>query len=175
MARPTRYLVKDLLASSHEAQPVDVEDLGGERYLVTVDGQRLEVDAYALEGAALALRIGAASYAVELEEKGDQFGVRVKGQVNRFDVVDERTSRARPSSAGLDATGKQLIVSPMPGKVVKVFIAVGDAVKAGDPLVVIEAMKMENELKAARAGVVTEVLTREGATVENGARLVVVE
>ncbi len=174
MARPTRYLVKDLLAL-HDAQPVDVEDLGGERYVVTIDGQRLEVEAHALEGAALALRIGAGSYAVELEEKGDQVGVRVKGQVNRFDVVDERSSRARPSTAGADATGKQLIVSPMPGKVVKVFVTVGAAVKAGDPLVVIEAMKMENELKSARAGVVTEVLTREGATVENGARLVVVE
>jgi biotin carboxyl carrier protein len=63
----------------------------------------------------------------------------------------------------------------MPGKVVKVLVKVGDEVKEGQGLVVVEAMKMENELKSPKAGKVVEVLAKEGATVENNAKLVVVE
>ena len=63
----------------------------------------------------------------------------------------------------------------MPGKVVKIFVKVGDEVPEGHGLVVVEAMKMENELKSPRAGKVTEVLVKEGMTVDNGAPLVIVE
>jgi len=65
--------------------------------------------------------------------------------------------------------------SPMPGKVVKVFVKVGDEVSEGQAVVVVEAMKMENELKAPKAGKVTEVTAREGTAVENGSKLVVIE
>ena len=63
----------------------------------------------------------------------------------------------------------------MPGKIVKIFVKVGDVVTEGQGLVVVEAMKMENELKAPKAGTITQIITKEGATVENGAPLVVVE
>jgi biotin carboxyl carrier protein len=62
----------------------------------------------------------------------------------------------------------------MPGKVVRVLVAAGDAVAAGGGLVVVEAMKMENELRSPRAGVVLELLAREGQAVESGAPLAVV-
>jgi biotin carboxyl carrier protein len=63
----------------------------------------------------------------------------------------------------------------MPGKVVKVLVKLGDEVKEGQGLVVVEAMKMENELKSPKAGKVVELLAKEGSTVENNAKLVVVE
>jgi biotin carboxyl carrier protein len=101
--------------------------------------------------------------------------VLVRGQVARVDVADERRLRLRAGSAGFTAEGKQVINAPMPGKVVKVLVKVGDEVKEGQGLVVVEAMKMENELKSPKAGKVVELLAKEGTTVENNAKLVVVE
>jgi biotin carboxyl carrier protein len=72
------------------------------------------------------------------------------------------------------ASGPQRIVAPMPGKIVRVLVKPGDPVRARQGLVVIEAMKMENELRAARDGTVTEVQAREAASVEAGAVLVVI-
>jgi len=77
----------------------------------------------------------------------------------------------RPSNS---ATGPQRVVAPMPGKVVRVLVKPGDPVRARQGLVVIEAMKMENELRAARDGTVTEVQAREAMSVEAGTLLVVI-
>jgi len=88
-------------------------------------------------------------------------------------TVDGRRLRAR--RGGIDSgSGPQRLVAPMPGKVVRVLAAAGDAVTARQPLVVVEAMKMENELRAERDGTVAEVHAREGLLVEAGALLVVV-
>jgi biotin carboxyl carrier protein len=115
------------------------------------------------------------SFNVEFDEKGDEVGVLLRGQLTRFDVADERKIRMRAATASFSVEGKQTIAAPMPGKIVKIFVKVGDEVTEGQGLVVVEAMKMENELKSPKAGKVTEVITKEGSTVENGAPLVVVE
>jgi len=81
--------------------------------------------------------------------------------------------RRDPAAAGA-ASGPQQVAAPMPGRIVKVLVKAGDPVAARQPLVVVEAMKMENELRAARAGTVAEVRVVEGATVEAGAILVVI-
>ncbi len=84
-------------------------------------------------------------------------------------------NRRRRARAGLGAgNGDQRIVAPMPGKVVKVLVAVGDTVEPRQGVAVVEAMKMENELTAARAGTVTEVAVTEGTSVEAGRLLVVI-
>ncbi len=79
------------------------------------------------------------------------------------------------SRPGTVQRGRRLVSSPMPGRVVRVLTAVGAQVAAGEPLVVIEAMKMENELRAPGSGVVREMNAVEGAAVEGGAVLVVIE
>lgn len=175
MSRATRYHAKDLLQAKAEAVTLDVEALGDDRYAVTIGSERLEVEAQALPGLALTIRQGATTFAAEFEEKGDEIGVLLRGQICRFDIVDDRTNQLRAANAVFEATGRQTIASPMPGKVVKVFVKVGDAVTEGQGLVVVEAMKMENELKAPKAGTVVEVTAVEGQAVENGAKLVVVE
>jgi biotin carboxyl carrier protein len=81
-------------------------------------------------------------------------------------------ARGAPAGAG---SGPQRVTAPMPGKVVRVLVAAGDEVKARQGLVVVEAMKMENELRAARDGRVKDVHVAEGALVESGRLLVVVE
>jgi biotin carboxyl carrier protein len=78
-------------------------------------------------------------------------------------------------AAGQTAIGPHRVLAPMPGRVVKVLVAVGDAVTARQGLVVVEAMKMENELRAARAGTVTEIRAVVGALVDARAVLVVIE
>lgn len=154
---------------------VEVEALGDGRYAVTLDNQRHEVDALTLPHGAVSMLVDHQSYAVEFEDVGDEIAVQLRTQVSRIDVVDERRLRLRAATGAFSAEGKQVISAPMPGKIVKVFVKVGDDVTEGQGLVVVEAMKMENELKSPKAGKVVEVRAQEGATVENGATLVVVE
>jgi len=175
MARSTKYFVKSLAKKGAEAAEVEVEALGDGRYAVTLDGQRSELESLVLPHGAVSMIVDGKSYSVEFDEKGDEVGVLLRGQITRFDVADERKVRMRAATAGFVAEGKQSITAPMPGKIVKVFVKVGDEVKEGQGLVVVEAMKMENELKSPKAGKVTEVQAKEGSTVENGAPLIVVE
>jgi biotin carboxyl carrier protein len=83
--------------------------------------------------------------------------------------------RQKKSGPGATATGPQRVTSPMPGKVVRVLVKPGDEVKARQGLVVVEAMKMENELRAARDGRVKDVAVAEGQSVDAGTILLVVE
>ncbi len=95
-------------------------------------------------------------------------GVRYSGI-----VADSR--KWNPASAAGQAQGRSTIKAPMPGKVVRILVAAGDLVDAGQGLIVVEAMKMQNELKTQRAGQVTEVLAKENDTVEAGTLLLVIE
>lgn len=175
MARSTKYFAKNLAKKDAPASELDVESLGAGRYAVTLDGHRFELESLVLPHGAVSMIVEGQSFSVEFDEKGDEVGVLLRGQLTRFDVADERKLRMRAATAAFTVEGKQTITAPMPGKIVKIFVKVGDEVAEGQGLVVVEAMKMENELKSPKAGKVTEVITKEGATVENGAPLVVVE
>ncbi len=152
-----------------------VERMKDGRYAVTLDGKRHEIDALMLPHGAVSMLIDGESHALEFEEHSDVVSVLVKTQVTKVDIVDERRARLRDATQGFTAEGKQVITAPMPGKVVKVLVKLGDSVKEGQGLVVVEAMKMENELKSPKDGKVTELTAHEGTTVENGSKLAVVE
>lgn len=181
MARPIRYLaqLKPRAGSlSKEVPPkreLLVEPLGEGRYAVTLDGKRHQLEALELSHGAVSILLDGDSHAVEVEEKGDEVAVLLEGQLTTVDIVDERRARLREAAAVFTVEGRQTVNSPMPGKIVKVFVKAGDAVTEGQPLVVVEAMKMENELKAPKAGKVLEVTAAEGTVVENGSKLVVIE
>jgi biotin carboxyl carrier protein len=89
-------------------------------------------------------------------------------------AVNGRRQRTRDQAAHA-GTGPQRVTAPMPGKIVRVLVAAGEAVRARQPVAVIEAMKMENELRAGRDGTVAEVLGRQGDSVEAGALLLVIQ
>ena len=91
------------------------------------------------------------------------------------DAVDERTRAIREMTGGGEDEAVREIVAPMPGMVVKIEVEVGQAVRAGQGVVVVEAMKMENELRAPADGVVAKILVQERQTVEKGATLIVLE
>ncbi len=158
-----------------EQRQSDIEAKGEGRFTVTVDGEKHEVDALTLPHGAVSLIVDGESYNVEFEEHGDEIAVLVRGQLLRLDIADERRLRMRAVTAAFTVEGKQTLLSPMPGKVVKLLCKVGDEVAEGQGLVVVEAMKMENELKSPKAGRVTELFTKEGVVVEANARLVSVE
>ena len=82
--------------------------------------------------------------------------------------------RRRRDEGGVSGDGPQRIAAPMPGKVVRVLVRPGDAVGVRQPLIVVEAMKMENELRAGRSGTISEIHVKEGASVDAGALLMVI-
>ena len=173
MTHTTKYFAKNLAQKNGPTSEIEVESLGEGHYAVTLDGHRYELESLVLPHGAVSMIVENESYSVEFDERGDEVSVLLRGHVTRYDIADERRLRMRAASAGFAAEGKQVITAPMPGKIVKIFVKPGDEVKEGQGLVVVEAMKMENELKAPKAGKVTEVHAKEGTAVENGAKLVV--
>jgi biotin carboxyl carrier protein len=150
-------------------------------YAVVVDGSSRVVDAVHIGGSAWSLLVSdaagtrsrsvdaavvkrVASIGYDVHINGFHFAVRPRAGLGRLNP-----------GGGAHGGGPQRVTAPMPGKVVRVLVKPGDEVAARQGLVVVEAMKMENELRAASAGKVSDVLVREGQSVEAGAALVVVE
>jgi biotin carboxyl carrier protein len=148
-----------------------VEVRGGEgRYRLILDGVPLEVD-LAGDGRGLSsLLVGGQSHEVGIEKREDGYTVVFPGE----SLTVELAAAARGAAPARHAPGPARLVAPMPGRVVRVLAEEGVDVAAGQGLFVIEAMKMENELKAPRAGRLREVAVREGQAVEAGALLAVV-
>lgn len=124
------------------------------------------------------LRIGAAVHRVEvrrLDGRG-RYVLVIDGFRYEVEALDERARAIRDlTAATTGSTGPAPLVAPMPGLVVRVTVQPGDVVQPGQGLVVMEAMKMENELRTQGAGTVKAVLVQPGAVVEKGARLVELE
>jgi biotin carboxyl carrier protein len=118
------------------------------------------------------------SYEVSFDTHGNDSPsvVHVNGEAVPISIIDPRTrfQRGRRDGAGA-AGGRRTIVAPMPGRIVKVLVERGQTVEARQGVVVVEAMKMENELRAPHAGTVAEVHAREGMSVEAQALLIVLE
>jgi biotin carboxyl carrier protein len=163
----------------------------GQRWVATVGGRRVYVDAVRV-GDGWSLLIdeagrtsplprspekrsrGASDVTLESRPAGE-WVVYVNGQVIPTRVIDPRAWRRGDRQDSSAARGSRTLTSAMPGRVVKVLVKPGDRVTERQPLVVVEAMKMENELRAPGDAVVREVKVAEGASVEAGAILMVLE
>lgn len=159
---------------------VVVERAGREphRYRVTWEGRARLVDARHIDRSILSLILldeGGASHEVRCVEaaRGDLTLHLREGTV--VASVNGTRARRRPGAESPGASGTQRIVAPMPGKVVRVLVEPGDEVAVRQGLIVVEAMKMENELTSPKAGRVREVAVETGMSVEAGRLLVVVE
>jgi biotin carboxyl carrier protein len=120
--------------------------------------------------------LGSRSYEVTVVEQAPgELIVSVNGRQVPVSTAGGRVGGGLRAPGGEGKKGPQTVVSPMPGRVVKVFVKPGDAVAARQGMVVVEAMKMENELRSPKAGTVTEVRVTQGMSVEANAVLVVVE
>jgi biotin carboxyl carrier protein len=151
-------------------------DVDGAR--VTVDGTTLEAHVAAVPGTPLHhLLLAGASWTVAADAReSGSWVIAAVGERFNVDVTDERTRQIRAfSGAARRGPRAGVVAAPMPGLVVRVAVREGQRVEAGDGLVVVEAMKMENELRAPKAGVVARVHVTAGQAVEKGAALVTLE
>jgi len=153
---------------------VSVEEVGVARYKVTIDGREQLVDAHQVQESLWSLLCGARAFEVDVQHREDEFEVLIGGDCYKFSLMNEQ-QKALARAAGKGAAGKAMVTSPMPGKVVKLLVAEGEEVQVDQGVIVVEAMKMENELKSAVAGKVQEIFVREGEVVESGAKLLLVE
>lgn len=146
----------------------------GERWKCLLDGRELPLDVVYGQNGVLSLLVGGKSFEVKQEIVGAETNVIVGHERFIASVRDPRSFRSR-SRAGANEQGVMKIKAPMPGKVVRVLAGVGTPVEAGQSVLVIEAMKMQNELKAPKSGVVKKINVAEGATVDAGQALAEVE
>jgi biotin carboxyl carrier protein len=144
----------------------------GSSFTVSVDGKPWDVDPTLIDPQTLSLLIGHRSYEVTLAP--DQASGQLLVHVGSTAIAVTQNGRRRWGRSADGGSGPQRIMAPMPGKVVRVLVKAGDTVAARQPVVVVEAMKMENELRATRDGTVTDVQAREAMSVEAGAVLVVI-
>jgi biotin carboxyl carrier protein len=149
------------------------------RWRILVDGRPVEIDPQNLESVrevepgVYSVLVEGRSFEVRAVPTPDGLHVHAGGRQFSVEVRDPRDA-SRQSRAAVSG-GRENISTPMPGKVVRLLVSEGDAVDAGQGLVVVEAMKMQNEMKASRAGRVVEVRVRDGETVGAGDTLVVLE
>jgi len=150
---------------------VDVVDLPSGSVRVHVDGRPCDADVVAA-GNQLSVRVG--PHVVDLTTDGKLPAIEVVASGARLHarVDSERAASARPTGRAGASHSDKVVRSPMPGRVVKVLVVKGELVRAGQGLVVLEAMKMENEVRVRAAGTIAEVHVSAGTPVEANAKLV---
>src|SRR6266850_7783149 len=139
-----------------------------------LDGQEMVVDAVLARPDVLSLLVDGRSYEIKREQTAT--GLHLWASNTRFEVElrDPRSLRARRDISGNDS-GPRKLVCPMPGKIVRVLVKEKSEVEAGQGIVVVEAMKMQNEIKSPKKGVVQKILAAQGAAVNEGDVLAIVE
>ena len=159
-----------------EEREVEVVEVSPGRFQLYLGERKLEVDVSPISENTLSCIIDNEVFDVDVEEHpkgGDNFLIR--DHVVHMEVLDLRRMRVRQTQVGdAGVDGPAEITSPMPGKVVAVMVKNGDKVAEGQGLIVVEAMKMENELKAPKEGEIQRLEIEEGESIEGGAVLCVV-
>ncbi len=154
--------------------------LAKESAVVDVDDRHYDLEVRELARGEYLLVNGSNVYKCRVERKrdlsrtGGSWSVVLGAQNNEVTIIDPKRLRSAQSSAAHQA-GAAEIVSPMPGKIVRVLVEAGANVAAGAGIIVVEAMKMQNEMKAPKAGVVISIRTEAGAAVDAGDVLAVIE
>jgi biotin carboxyl carrier protein len=152
---------------------VDVVHLPAGEVRVEVDGRTFHADSLTVSGGVTSMRVDGQMLDLWMEGAPPDVGV-IAGGRRFYAKAESERMRALAAAAGGKAGGKGdgVVTSPMPGRVLKVLVEEGETVAAGAPLVVVEAMKMENELFAEQGGTVAKVFVTPGTNVEGGAKLV---
>ena len=148
----------------------------GNLITIAVDDKVYDLDLNMVENGVYSIISNNISYNVELIEKEDHRHLNVNTLYNSYDVeiIDAETKYKQGRTTD-EVDDIRKIASPMPGKVVKILVKVGDKVKEGDTVIIVSAMKMESEYKVQKDRIVTEILVNEGDTVDGNQTLIVVE
>lgn len=144
------------------------------KVMAEVDGRKYELEIHEGQGNGYLLFDETNVYDCRVEVLSEIFAVHMRRHSYAIRIIDPKRLRST-ESVGRHDHGSAQIVAPMPGKVVRVLVAVGSQVNAGTGILVVEAMKMQNELKSPKAGTVVSIRAEPGATVNAGEVLAVVE
>lgn len=149
----------------------------GNLLTLSVDDELYEVDIVKVSKQEFSIIHNGRSFNIEVIESSEPKHFNVNTLYFKFDVevIDNESRYRQNRMQSKQIQNDNTIKSPMPGKVVRVFVKPGDLVEAGQPLIVLSAMKMESEFKAGKRGIVREVPVKEGETVEQNQLLVVIE
>jgi biotin carboxyl carrier protein len=152
---------------------IGVDSVSGSQFTLSIDGEQVEVDACFPEAGALHLILDGEAFEFDIQKTEEGQDVTLYGTRYSARVLDER-SRALLALGigGGPASGHETISTSMPGKVVSILVEEGQEVRPGDGIIVVEAMKMENELRCAGEGVVESILVATGDAVVGGTALV---
>ena len=164
-------LVATLDGAEHQ---LEVEELTAHALRVKLGERKFDLDVHRVGPSSYSILVGNRSFDFEVVREGEDLIVASRGGATRVTLVDA-ARKSRQPGARAQAAGKASLKAMMPGRVVNVLVNVGDEVAAQQGLLVVEAMKMENELKAPKAGKVVEIKVKPGQTVEKGELLLVVE
>jgi biotin carboxyl carrier protein len=168
-----KYEVQLSSSSEEKTRVVGLErDRAGWR--VTLDGLPVAVDAVEIAPNTFSILLGSQSFEINVTPSTDG-KLKLQAGAREFiaEVIDPRAWSGRRHGS-VEAEGRQQIVAPMPGKVVRLLVKAGDRVEAGQGLLVVEAMKMQNEIRSPKSGVVERVFAKEGQPVNAGDILCVV-
>ncbi|MCB9453446.1 MAG: biotin/lipoyl-binding protein [Anaerolineaceae bacterium] len=142
---------------------------------VTVNGEPREVDFLELGGSLYSLIMNDQSFAAVIDGQQGHYEVQIQGRLFEAEVLDERSQlMLARTGGGRDDSGEVAIKSPMPGLIVAIPVAEGQEVEAGQTIIILESMKMQNELKAPRNGIVARIHVTPGQTVEQKKTLVTI-
>ena len=147
------------------------------KLLVVVDNKKYCIDAIKIDKDTYSLLYKGKSYDLKVVSEDDKRKYSIKHKFNHYKVeIMDSVARYRKNRGNNDIEEDQnSIFSPMPGKVVKIPIEVGDNVESGQTLIIISAMKMDSEYKAKKDGIIKEILTTEGSTIEGNQSLILFE
>lgn len=145
----------------------------GNMIRIVRDGNTVDADARQISPGIYSILIGSRSFEARIESQRDGLHVHIGAREFVIDAADPRAWRGRRSGV-LEAEGRQEILAPMPGKIVRLLVAEGAKVEAGQGLLVVEAMKMQNEIRSPKTGTIEKLLVKEGQAVNSGETLAVV-
>lgn len=155
---------------------VRVTEIEANKFEVSIDDKSYIVDARLTEGSVYSLLINNESFEADVDYKGENnYHVLTEGDLFKINVMDEMKAKLMQRRGGGVVEGKQVIKSEMPGRVISVKVNIGDSVQEGDILLILEAMKMQNEIKAPKSGEVKELFVKEGENIAADSKLVVIE
>jgi len=158
-----------------QSYTLEIEEMGKSLYRVSVDGNEFLVDGKKTGRTNYSLIVDNRSFEIEVDHAEDEYRVLVDGRNYHVNLVDERRVRIGGGQSEIQLQGRQKVSVPMPGKVIAVLVSEGDSIEKGQGVVIVEAMKMENEVRSPIAGEVKEIKVKTGDAVEGGAVLLIVE
>jgi biotin carboxyl carrier protein len=141
----------------------------GTKAIISVDDHKYDLDITEVEKGVYSIIHNGQSYNIELigGETSKKYIVNTFAKTFDVEIIDAESKYINNRNLGLEIEGADNVLSPMPGKIVKVLVAAGDLVTAGQTLIVVEAMKMQSEFKATGDKIVREILVKEGDTVDS--------